>query len=98
MEIAGGVCFEESARSPKECFDAAADCAKTNLRLPTAGELFMFRQKFATAFPSNWTEPESWNGTEYWAETASGVKSAIVISAVVATEEEPYRCVTLSSN
>ncbi len=96
MELAGGVCFEESARGePEEWFNAVFACAESNLRLPTVGELFAFERRLKSEPAQEWTEPQYPSGV---AQIAAADESGLALSFESTSAKEPYRCVTLASN
>jgi hypothetical protein len=95
MELAGGVCFEGSAREPEEWFNAVFACAERKLRLPTAGELIMFERRLKSEPAQEWTEPQFPSGV---AQLVAADESGLAIGFESTSVKEPYRCVTLASN
>ena len=99
MGLYDGVCFQEATKSPTNWFLAFVGCKGENLRLPSAGELAVFEgQNFTAEPPPEWTEPESFSGTESWAWIVSASSSSAILNAKVTGGTYAYRCVTLASN
>ena len=95
MELAGGVCFQGSAREPEEWFGAFSTCAESKLRLPTAGELVMFEHRLQSEPEQEWTEPQYPSSV---AQIAAADQGGLALSFESTGAKEPFRCVTLASN
>ncbi len=96
-----GVCFEAAERKPPtNLLEAMVECAKSNRRLPSLGDLITFDiQNFSEPPNPEWVEPQYLNG----AKTEGNIVSAwapnnLTVASQEASTNHRYRCVAASSN
>ena len=96
-----GVCFEATERKPPtNLLEAMVECAKSNRRLPSLGDLITFDiQNFSEPPNPEWVEPQYLNA----AKTEGNIVSAwapnnLTVASQEASTNHRYRCVTISSN
>ena len=96
-----GVCFEAAERKPPtDLLDAMVQCARSNRRLPSLGDLITFDiQNFSEPPNPEWVEPEYLNGakTEGNIVSASAPNNLSIAPQEISTTHR-YRCVTTASN
>jgi hypothetical protein len=98
MQLSAGVCFEESPQASEPWLGAVTNCAEKGFRLPSLGELLVFEGKLSTEPPGEWTEPDSYTGTEALAVVAAAAEHTISSGFESTGNSNPYRCVTPASN
>ncbi|MGA8745981.1 MAG: hypothetical protein WB507_08960 [Solirubrobacterales bacterium] len=98
MQFSAGVCIEESPQPSEEWLSAVTSCAEKGFRLPSLGELMVFEGKLSTEPPGEWTEGESYSGTEALAVVAAAAEHAFSVGFDSTGNSNPYRCVTPASN
>jgi hypothetical protein len=98
MQLSAGVCFEESPQAAEEWSSAVIKCAEKGLRLPLISELIGFESKLSTAPPAEWTEGESFDGTEGQAVVAAAAEHSVSFGTDSTENSNLYRCVTPASN
>jgi hypothetical protein len=101
MELAVGVCFESTTRSPDDLLHDSGNCGNAGRRLPSQGELIAYeKQKFTEPPTLEWVGPVYYTGAETLGLLVSAYKSdpGVNFSHDDYTENHPYRCVTLASN
>jgi hypothetical protein len=101
MSLSHAVCFQDASGGAMNWAGAADQCFGKQLRLPTMGELLAYEVERFPEFnapPAEWTEPESYNGTESWAMVAAGSEKGLSYGSTKASESYPFRCVTPASN
>ena len=99
--LAGIICIEDTERKPPANLTVAmVECAKSNRRLPSMGELTTFGiQNFNEAPNPEWVEPEYQNGATRGGDIVSAWgPDNMTVAFQESSTTHRYRCVTTPSN
>jgi hypothetical protein len=96
-----GICVEGAERTPPvNLADAMVECAKSNRRLPSMGELTTFDiQHFSEPPNPEWVDSEFQNGAlEMGIIVSASAPNNLTVAFQEASGIHRYRCVTTASN
>jgi len=92
MAAVAGLCFDAAPRAATEWTEAAAECAKGGLALPSVGQLIAAATTLGNVSAGGeWTDGFFEAGGEQWGVLVEGAGSP---SSDKIAENHPYRCVT----